>query len=149
MENLRNVIDFAISREHEAADFYREIQQKVSFDSSVVLLKELEDMELQHARLLEGIFTEQNWEAYVPKDIEDLKISDYMVDPPQHEHMTYQEIFVHAMKREDAASLMYKALANITSDPRVKNLFVRLADEEARHKNILEKMYDDEILKEN
>jgi rubrerythrin len=63
--------------------------------------------------------------------------------------MSIQEIIITAMKREEAARDRYGNLAMETDDIRIKNLLLRLSDEEAKHKLQLETIYDTEILYEN
>ena len=63
--------------------------------------------------------------------------------------MTYQDIIILAMKKEEAAKKLYTDLAKQFSESESGKLFERLATEEAEHKLKFEKIYDDEILKEN
>ena len=143
-EELVEVIKYAIERELEAADFYKDLQTKVKIQASKEMLKTFEKMELGHADILKNLDLNKI-ELYKPEKVNNLKISDFMVEPVTHEEMTFQEILVIAMKREEAANKMYLYLADSTDDDRVKNLFLKLATEEAKHKLQLETMYDEEI----
>jgi len=147
-ETFNDVIKFAIAREFEAAKFYKDMAGTTKYDSSIILFLELEKMELGHAKILENIQKEGKVEVSIPK-VGDLKISDYMETPVANEGMTYQEAIVLAMKREKAACKLYTDLANEFSNTDTKNLFLRLAAEESKHKLQLETLYDEEILKEN
>jgi rubrerythrin len=150
MENKKfmEIIEFAIDREEEAANFYRELQGMAKLDSSKIILKELENMEIGHKKVLLN-FKNAGLSEYKPKIITDLKISDYMMDVVTHKEMTYQEILISAIKREENALYMYKALAAETDNEEHKNLFNMIADEEAKHKLQLESIYDQEIFVEN
>ncbi|ROL62213.1 rubrerythrin [Bacteroidetes/Chlorobi group bacterium ChocPot_Mid] len=143
-EELVEVIKYAIERELEAADFYKDLQTKVKIQASKEMLKTFEKMELGHADILKNLDLNKI-ELYKPEKVNNLKLSDFMVEPVTHEEMTFQEILVIAMKREEAANKMYLYLADSTDDDRVKNLFLKLATEEAKHKLQLETMYDEEI----
>jgi rubrerythrin len=143
-EELVEVIKYAIERELEAADFYKDLQTKVKIQASKEMLKTFEKMELGHADILKNLDLNKI-ELYKPEKVNNLKLSDFMVEPVTHEEMTFQEILVIAMKREEAANKMYLYLAESTDDDRVKNLFLKLATEEAKHKLQLETMYDEEI----
>jgi len=147
-DKFTEVIEFAIACEREAADFYRDMQSKVRFESSVRLLSDLEQMELNHIMILRG-FTSEGLNEYVPPKIADLKIVDAMVEKEASPDMTFQDIIVHAMKREEKANKLYGELAEKTGDTATKNMFLRLASEEAGHKLMLETLYDQEILMEN
>jgi rubrerythrin len=77
---------------------------------------------------------------------QDLKISDFLVEVAASPDMTLPEAMVVAMKREEASVLLYEGLASLGGA--AKNLFPALADEERRHKRLLEEEYDD-LLAEN
>ena len=53
------------------------------------------------------------------------------------------------MKRETNANKIYLSIANQATDETTKNIFLKLAEEEAKHKLQLETLYDEEVLKEN
>jgi rubrerythrin len=145
---FEEVINFAIEREYEAALFYRNLQNIVKQPASKSMLKDLEDMELGHAEYLKNISNQGIEEFQIPKLL-DLKISDYMVDNVPQGETTNQEILVIAMKREEAAKQMYLKLAGEFEAQETKNLFLKMASEEAKHKLMLESLYDDEFLTEN
>ncbi len=142
--NLMDVIKFAIEQELDAAAFYRDLQDKVNVQSSKEMLKTFEQMELGHADILKNLDLNK-LELYKPEKVANLKMGDYMVEPITHGEMTFQDILVLAMKREGAANKMYMELANSSEDDTIRNLFLKLATEESKHKLQLETIYDDEI----
>jgi rubrerythrin len=148
LQEFQEVVKEAIQAEINAANFYRSLQDQVKSDTSKVILKELENMEWGHKHILEHLDTE-GIEQYESAKIPDLKISETMIVPPETSHMSIQEIIITAMKREEAARDRYGNLAMETDDIRIKNLLLRLSDEEAKHKLQLETIYDTEILYEN
>ena len=148
MENFDVIINFAIEREKEAVAFYCDLQKKSKFEAQKEMLKEFEDMEKGHIVILENIRT-KGFEKIEEKKVQDLHISDYIVEVEPSENMSYQDIIILAMKKEEAAKKLYSNLAKQFSDPETVQLFERLAAEEAGHKLKFEKLYDDEILKEN
>ncbi len=56
---------------------------------------------------------------------------------------------IFAIKAEMKAYELYTNLEKLYTEPDEKALFTQLANEELKHKNDLEKAYDDEIYKEN
>ena len=78
-----------------------------------------------------------------------LKMSDYHVDIIPKSDMTYQDLLTIAMKKEKGAFKLYTDLANKISDPKIKEIFLGLAQEEAKHKLRFEIEYDEFILKDN
>ena len=148
MEKFDEIINFAIDRENEAAEFYRYMQDIAKFESQKELLKEYERMEESHARALKTI-KESKMDKMEVYYVENLKISDYIVDKKPSAEMTYQDIIIIAMKREEAAHRLYSNLAKTIGEPKIKKLFERLASEELKHKLHFEKIYDDEFFEEN
>lgn len=147
-EKFNEIIAFAIKREQEAVEFYQELQTLVSFESRKELMHELELMEKGHIKILENISKNIKNETSIPK-VDDLKIADYIVEVKPTAEMSYQDILIIAMKKEEMAQKLYKKLADQSDNDEIKNLFLRLASEEAKHKLRFEKIYDDDILKEN
>jgi rubrerythrin len=146
-ERLNEIIDFAIARENEAVQFYQKLQQMAAFSEKKKLFQQFESMERGHIVILEGIKKMDIRHIDVP-EVETLHISDYLVDAPESkpDKLSYQDILILAMKKEQRAHELYKDLAEKNKDPDVVKLFSRLASEEARHKRAFEEMYDGEIL---
>ncbi len=147
-EKFNEVINFAIAGEKDAIKFYQELQEKVKFQAQIEMLKEFEDMEKGHVVILENIRNKGFKEIEI-KEVTDLHISDYIVDVEPSENMNYQDILIIAMKKEEKANKLYTEMANNFPGTELEQLFRRLAAEEAAHKLKFEKLYDDEILKEN
>lgn len=148
-EKFLEVIQFAIDREIEAADFYRKMSEQVKSDATKAMLIDMEKMELGHAGYLEAFKRGNVQIAPAEAEIHDIKLSDYMVIPDQKDDLTYQSVFVLAMKREEAAKNLYLKLAEEAQFQEAKDLFIRLANEEGSHKLHLETLYDEEIFREN
>ena len=66
-----------------------------------------------------------------------------MVDVEYEPGMHYTDILRLAMKREEKALLLYNELAEKADKPDFVNVFKMLCQEEAKHKQILETIYDD------
>ena len=148
VEKFNEIIDFAIAREEEAVIFYSDLQGKAKFSAQKDLFKEFEDMERGHITILENI-RNKGFENLEQKKVKDLKISEYIVEMEPAEDMDYQDIIILAMKKEEAARNLYLDMAGNMVGTDAELLFKRLASEEAQHKLQFEKLYDDEILKDN
>lgn len=111
------------------------------------LLVNLQHMEKGHVTVLEGI-RDQDFEKIDIPEIEDLHISEYIVHDEPSGELSYQDILIIAMKREEASHRLYSDLTAKTTDTGVRKFFLKLASEEAKHKLLFEKIYDDEILTE-
>ena len=147
LENADDIFDFAIAREKEAVLFYQNLQEMVRFTDKKELLRKFESMERGHIVVIEQIRRENPDVIDVPQ-VQNLHISDYIVAGALSEEMSYQDIIILAMKKEEAAFRLYTDLAAKGMNATVRKLFDKLASEEAKHKLSFERMYDDEILRQ-
>ncbi|NLC69963.1 MAG: ferritin family protein [Desulfuromonadaceae bacterium] len=140
--SVDEVLDFAIAREQEAVDFYCGLAKKVDSPALGELLQGFADEEMGHKEKLLGV---KAGGALIGADtpVTDLKMADYLVDVEVGPDMSLAEILIVAMKREKAAFKLYTRLASMVSDPRVRKLFLALAQEEAKHKLRFEIEYDE------
>ena len=145
-ENLEAIVDFAIEKEQEAADFYSNLSQQESFAGSSKMFEEFAVEERKHQKLLEEFKTKgvtKRMQDYQLKWITDIKRSDYVVDLEFQPGMPYNEILMLAMKREEKALKLYNDFQVQADTEDGKALFKILCQEEAKHKLALETMYDD------
>ena len=147
-EKFDEVIDFAIDGEKDAVKFYQDLQSKVKFQAQKEMLRELENMEKGHILILENIRS-KGFETITVKKVKNMNISEYISDMKPKENMTYQDILIVAMKKEEAALRLYTDLAENFAGSDTETLFLKLAAEEAGHKLQFETLYDEYVLKEN
>ena len=145
-ESLQEIIDFAIEREIEAAGFYEEVSQQEGMSGAKEMLLEFAEQEWKHRDLLlelkeKGIV--EGIEDYKLKWIPDMRRSDYTVELEYKKGMTYNELLMLAMKREEKALALYNELLRQAEGKNAKDVFKMLCQEEAKHKLILETKYDD------
>ena len=149
-KEFNKILDFAVEREEEAIRFYRDLQGMVQFSEKLDLLKEFEAIERSHIKVLENIRSKTAVELNsAPVEIENLAISDYLVEVAPTPEMSFQDILITAMKREEKATKLYTDLAEGATDEGIQTLFSKLATEESKHKLYFEKLYDEFILTEN
>jgi len=144
--NLEEIIEFAIEKEKEAAEFYEMLSGRESMAGVREMLLEFAGQERKHQEMLEDIKkgeVEETVENYDFKWITDLKRSDYVVDMTYQEDMGYRDILLIAMKREEKALALYNQLQDNARTRKEKDVFKLLCQEEAKHKLGLETVYDD------
>ena len=144
-DKFSRLIKLAITKEVEAARFYEELAAATQRPEMRDVFKEFAQQEWGHKRRLEELRIEEITEESL-QPVPDLRISEYLVDIEPHPGMAFHEALVVAIKREERALKMYTDFANSFSDPKLKRLFQFLANEEAKHKNRLETIYDEEVL---
>jgi rubrerythrin len=141
---MDDILDFAIEKEIEAENFYTKLSNNETFSAAKTVLKEFAGEEKKHQDLLKKF--KKNREVldnYTFKWIPDIKRSDYLVDLTYEKGMPYTDTLRLAMKREEKALKLYNRLLEKIDDHDMKKIFKILCQEEAKHKNILETLYDD------
>jgi rubrerythrin len=146
--SVDEILDFAIGKEQEAHDIYLSLADKALHAGMQSVFKEFAEEEAGHKRKLQSIKAGRKFRASA-KQIQDLKIADYLVDVEIKPELNYQEALILAMKAEKNAYAMYYNLAQASADPAIKALLLELAQEEAKHQLRFEIEYDDSILREN
>lgn len=147
-ESVDGVLDFAISREEEAYEFYTDLASSLNRADLKTLFQQFAEEERGHRRKLEAVKQGKKL-APAEKQVLDLKMSDYLVAGKPGKEMSYQEVLILAMKKEKASFKLYTDLADRVPGEDLKNTFLLLAQEEARHKLRFEVEYDNEIMGEN
>lgn len=147
-KNIDEILNFAIKSEEAAHAFYMGWAKKMEKNHIIKFFEELAGEELKHKEFILGL---KEGKTLQPpgEQITDLKISDYLLDVDASTALNFQDALTVAMHREKEAFKLYNKLADMTDDQNIKNTFLVLAQEEAKHKLRLETIYDEEVLKEN
>jgi rubrerythrin len=141
-ETFEEIMDYAISKEKEAATFYKEASRQEHYSGAKEVFVSFSKEEQKHQAMLEN-FSKENIEHYKIQKIPDLKRSDYLVDLKYEPGMPYADILRLAMKREEKALKFYTDFSEKTGDETHQKMFQILSQEEAKHKLKLETMLDD------
>jgi rubrerythrin len=146
-ESAEEVLEFAIARETESQDFYMKLAEQMENPTMQKVFEQFASEELGHKMKLEAVKHGQI--LLGQKDVESLDIADYVVDVEPQPDMDYTEALVLAMRKEKAAYRLYLDLAAAAEDEELTDMFLSLAQEEAKHKLRFEIEYDDTVLKED
>lgn len=138
-------LSYAIEKEQEAHDFYRELSAKADKQWVRDLLEDFAAEELGHREKLSGV-RDGKMLTPSPQQVADLKISDYLVEVSPRPDMDVQDVLMVAMQREKASFRLYNDLAALAQDDPLRSTFLALAQEEAKHKLRLESLYEDKVL---
>jgi rubrerythrin len=147
-DSVDAVLDFAIKNEQEASDFYTELAAKMEKPQMKQAFEGFAAEEMGHKAKLEAVKKGKIAKLTKAKVL-DLKIGDYLVEQKPSASMDYQSALILAMKQEKAAFRLYTDLAASTDDASIRDLFLGLAQEEAKHKLRFEVEYDDDVLRDN
>ncbi len=145
MQTFEDFIEFAIKREEDAIKAYGELADIAKTPGLKKLLLDLQEDERNHKKLLQDI-TEEKVESLEIKEIDDLKISDYLVEEPPSPDMNFQDLLILAAKKEQKAVDLYSDLERKVSKKELKKLFEFLIQQEKSHKLKLEEEYEKHVL---
>ena len=144
--SVDEILDFAIAREIEANKFYTELAERMENPAMRKVLEDFAKEELGHKMRLEAVKRDEF--VIEQEDVGSLGIANYVVDVEPQPDMSYADALVLAMKKEKAAYRLYMDLAAVAEAEELTEMFLLLAQEEAKHKLRFEIEYDDSFLKE-
>jgi rubrerythrin len=146
--SVEEILDYAIEMEQRAIDLYTRLAEQTKTDHTRKVFLGFAGEERGHKSKLEAV---KAGKTVVSRGsaVQDLRIADYTSDIELSEKPTYEEILVFAMKLEKQAFRMYTDLAERTDSDDLRDLFLALAQEEAKHKLRFEVEYDEHVLTEN
>ena len=136
--SIDTVLDFAIENEAASAAFYSSLAGEVTSESLQAVLLDLVEEELGHKRALEAIRREPRLKTKAREGFA-LEKEDYLVDladlveEANSPEVNMGQLLVVAVAKEKAAYRLYRDLAEQVDDRSIRQLFLRLAQEEARH----------------
>jgi rubrerythrin len=143
--NIDKILDYAISREEEAAALYTDLAELADRPGMREAFLEFAREEEGHRRHLESIKAGE-LPALTIHQVQSLGIADHLVEREPAAAMTYAEGLIVAIKAEQAAQELYTGLAEATDDPNLAAVFTALAGEEAKHKQRFELEYEEAVL---
>jgi len=142
---IEEIINFAVDKEREAIAFYEDLAKKVENPIMRDTVLTMADEERKHEKMLKGL-TPKKLQFVRESSQPDLKISNYLVQTTISPDMSYQELLVIAMKREESSYALYSDLEQRASDNATRKVFTLLKGEELKHKTRLEKEYEERVM---
>jgi rubrerythrin len=139
-KSFDDIMDFAISREIEAQKFYLQLADIVERPEMAKVFSDLASEELEHKAKLQAIKAGQI--KIEKENIGNLGITDHVKSVEPHAKMSYVDMLVVGMKKEETSRKLYTDLARATQKQELQEIFLQLAQEEADHKLRFEIEYD-------
>jgi rubrerythrin len=141
-KRLGDYIDIAIQREEEAHEFYTGLFNKVTDQTARDALKLLASEELKHKEFLvkyrDGGFKEDALRMNQPIDY---KIAEHMDKPDISGNIESKDVYLIASHRELNSYNFYTSLANLHPQGSLRDVFLKMASEELKHKEKVEYLY--------
>jgi rubrerythrin len=143
-KSIDDIVQYAIEKEIEAAEFYEEAAKNIKLEGAKDVLEEYAAEERKHEQILKELKDNKDRiREYKFEKIQDIKRSDFLVEMEYRPDMDYVDLMRLAMKREEKANKLYNSLARSTDNAEYAEFFKILAQEELKHKSSLQNLYDD------
>ncbi|MCJ7832841.1 MAG: ferritin family protein [Deltaproteobacteria bacterium] len=141
-EDFDAVIERAIANEEEANKFYLELAGIVTDKSTKDTLRYLADEEMNHKNYLlryrkEGFFAK----ATKMDEATNYKIAELVKPPAIKSDMDSKDVYLLAAARELNSYNFYMGMAAIHPDGEIKDMLLKMANEELKHKEKVEYLY--------
>jgi len=137
---IDEILDFAIGREIEAIQLYKDLAGKIDKPEMRKVLIGFIGEEQEHKIKLEDV--KASGIVLSDEEMGSLDIADDIEGGEVRPDMSYADILVFAMKKENVSVQLYTDLAKAVQDEELKDMFMWLAQEEAEHKLRFEMEYD-------
>jgi rubrerythrin len=144
MENkkLEEVICIAIKREEEAYAFYQDLCKKVQDKTAQETLEFLAGEEKKHKEFLvryrDGGYQTAGLRM---NTVVDYHIAEHLEKPDLDKNMESKDVYLVAAHRELNSYNFYTSLADIQPAGEVKDMLLKVASEELKHKEKAEYLY--------
>ncbi len=128
VEKIANVLEIAVEKEIEAYRFYCAAAELISDKTGRDIFQQMANDEIKHRQRLELEIMKL---GKTLKKQEDITI-DVEVEPGFN--LSYKEALIIGIQKEDASFQLYIQAMISTVDLELREVFMRLAEEEVKHK---------------
>ena len=141
-KDLAAIIDLAIAKEEEAYNFYVELMDKATTKEAKDTLQYVAAEEKKHKEFLVN-YRESGYgdEGLKLSAVVDYKIAEHLEAPELKSNMENKDVYLVAAHREKISHEFYLSLAAIHPDGKAKNVLLKMAEEELKHKEKMEYHY--------
>ena len=141
-KRVSDIIAMAIKREEEAYDFYMDIYAKVSDPALKGTLEFIAGEEKKHKAFLVS-YRDGNFgtKALKMADFVDYKVAEYLEESEIDERSKPEDVYLVASHREMRSFHFYSELANLHADSEIREMLLKMANQELKHKEKMEYLY--------
>ena len=141
-KNVKSVLKTAIEKEREAHEFYMDLYNLVEDTIAKDALLFLAEEETKHEEFLRNYLKgAYGASALQLHEVIEYEIAEYLEIPDIEKGMETQDVYLVAAHRELNSYNFYKNLADIHPDGEVKDLLLKMANQELKHKEKVEYLY--------
>ena len=141
-KRVSDIIAIAIKREEEAYAFYLDIHAKVADPSLRQTLEFIAGEEKKHKAFLVSYKDgEYGADSLRLADVVEYKLAEYLEEPEITKETKREDVYLIASHRESRSHQFYTKLANMHDENNVKEMLLKMANEELKHKEKMEYLY--------
>ncbi|MGZ3525503.1 MAG: ferritin family protein [Thermodesulfobacteriota bacterium] len=138
-------VKVAMEAEMNAYQAYSKAAKKTINPKGRDMFRQLSDFEMNHYQklkdLLKSLQEKGEWILYEGTTLKRKAIPLKIGKPKGQEQLTDMDALKIATREEKKAQAYYRSMAELTGDPRGKDMYKRLASEEALHEKLLNDQY--------
>ena len=138
-------VKMAMEAEKEAYQTYLKAAKKTINPKGRDMFQQLSEFEMNHYQklkdLLKSLQEKGEWILYEGTSLKKKTIPLKTQKPKGQEQLTDMDALKIAIREEKKALAYYRSMADLTKDPRGRDMYKRLTNEEAFHEKILNDQY--------
>jgi rubrerythrin len=138
-------VQLAMEAEKNAYQTYSKAAKKTKNPKGRDMFQQLSEFEMNHYQrlknLLQSLQDKGEWILYEGTSLKKKKIPVTAQKPKGPEQLSDMDALKIAIGEEKRARVRYRSMAELTKDPRGRDMYKRLADEEALHEKLLNDQY--------
>ena len=139
------IVKVAMDAEKDASQAYSKAAKKTTSPKGRDMFQQLSEFEMNHYRKLKDLLTslqeKGEWILYGGTSLKKKTISLKTPKPKGQEQLTDMDALKMAIREEKKSHVYYRSMAELTKDPRGRDMYKRLAEEEALHERLLNDQY--------
>jgi len=139
------IVKVAMEAEKDASQAYSKAAKKTTNPKGRDMFQQLSEFEMNHYRKLKDLLTslqeKGEWILYGGTSLKKKTIPLKTPKPKGQEQLTDMDALKIAIREEKKAQVHYRSMAGLTKDPRGRDMYKRLAEEEALHERLLNDQY--------
>jgi rubrerythrin len=143
-EDLK-AVKVAMEAEKDAYQNYSKAAKKTKNPKGKDMFQQLSEFEINHYQklkeLLKSLQERGEWILYSGTSLKKKTIHLKVEKAKGQEQLTDMDALKIAIREEKKAQTYYRSMAELTKDPRGRDMYKRLADEEAFHEKVLNDQY--------
>lgn len=138
-------VEVAMEAEKDAFQTYLKAARQTKNPKGKDMFQQLSEFEMNHYQklkaLLKSLREKGEWILYEGTNLKEKKIPLKTEKPKGQEQLTDMDALKIATREEKKAQAYYRSMAELTKDPRGKDMYKRLASEEELHEKLLNDQY--------